>query len=119
MGRSGFYIDCRMMCLARRLALSAWIPQERTDLGIVKSSSGHRGCFKLQEDRSQAEMEEGLAGALHVQSGSEEGARKGEKSEDREVGEKLASVVMKCREEGLSQRGGRSSCCRALRALRM
>ena len=40
-------------------------------------------------------MEEGPAGALRVQSGSEEGVHKGEKSEDQEVGEKLASVVMK------------------------
>lgn len=41
-------------------------------------------------------MEGGPAGALRVQSsGSEEAARKGAKSEDQEVGEKLASVVMK------------------------
>ena len=60
-------------------------------------------------------------GALGVQaSGSEEGARKGEeKSEDWGVGEKLASVVMKRREKGLSQSRVWSFCCRALRALRM
>lgn len=123
-GQSGFYVDCKMMCWARMLALSVWIPQGRTDLGIVKSSSVYRGCFKLREDRSQTEMEEGPAwalGALDIQaSGSEEGARKGEKkSEDWRVGEKLASIVMTWREEGLSQRRGWSSCCRVLRALRM
>lgn len=60
-GQNGFYVDCKMMCLARSLALSVWIPLGRTDLGIVKSSSVYRGCFKLREDRSQEEMEEGPA----------------------------------------------------------
>lgn len=62
-GQGGFYVDCKMMCLASRLALSVWVPQERTDLGIVKFPSAYRGCFKLREDRSQEDMDEGPAWA--------------------------------------------------------
>lgn len=51
MGRPSteFYDDCKIMCLARQWALSAWVPKERTGLEIIESSSAYRGYLKLWE----------------------------------------------------------------------